>query len=218
MADLEAQEDPGGAAEDGPSPDEPVPLPDDAKDETSSDAEPGEGDGGVSQNPEPRDDPTAKRSINSHYPARVGVLQTISLVLNAGLMVYAHLGLSAVILSSQDPTLTDPSLNRPALVEERDPSLSDPNNNGTSSSLVAGRCTAPPDLEAWATSGGSAGRPENSNYCSREYEHAGGTACLLNADCIQTCFRETYGYSEECSVCFSDIPLCSVDKGCMFIW
>ena len=68
-------------------------------------------------------------SINSYYGHKIGFLQTLSLVLNAGLMVrqgcvsasrvpllrltsralgprrqvYAHVGLSAVILSSRDP-------------------------------------------------------------------------------------------------------------------
>ena len=217
MVDLEAQANAEGAVEDDPSPDVPARLPDETKDETSSGIGSGiqpepSGEGGVSQQ-NTHDDPTAKRSINSYYPARVGILQTVSLILNAGLMLYAHLGLSAVILSSQDPTLTT----RPALVEERDPPLSDPNDD-TSAVIAAGRCTAQADLEALETSGGFEGRPETSNYCSREYEHTGGTGCLLDADCIQTCFREEYGYSEDCSVCFSDIPQCSVNSGCTFAW
>ncbi|EJK75059.1 hypothetical protein THAOC_03229, partial [Thalassiosira oceanica] len=79
MVGLEAQanpEGPGADEEDNPSLDDPARIPDDTKEEK--------------QNPEAvahdHDDPTAKRSINSHYPARVGILQTLSLVLNAGLM------------------------------------------------------------------------------------------------------------------------------------
>jgi hypothetical protein len=46
------------------------------------------------------------RNINSYYGHKIGFYQTLSLVLNAGLMLYAHLGLSAVIYSSRDPSIT----------------------------------------------------------------------------------------------------------------
>jgi len=143
----------------------------------------------------------------------VGILQTLSLVLNAGLMVYAHLGLSAVILSSQDPTLTDPGLlNRPALVEERDPPLLDPNPNNDTTAPVA-KCDEA-DVEQYLFNGANSTRPVHSNYCSREYQYGDVTGCLLNTECISECFQETYGYSETCAECFVQIPVCSVMTGC----
>lgn len=143
----------------------------------------------------------------------MGILQTLSLVLNAGLMVYAHLGLSAVILSSQDPTLTDPGLlNRPALVEERDPPLLDPNPNNDTTAPVA-KCDEA-DVEQYLFNGANSTRPVHSNYCSREYQYGDVTGCLLNTECISECFQETYGYSETCAECFVQIPVCSVMTGC----
>ena len=49
------------------------------------------------------------RNINSFFNPRVGIIQTLSLVLNAALLVYAHISLSAVIFSSRDPSITSSS-------------------------------------------------------------------------------------------------------------
>ena len=46
-----------------------------------------------------------RRNINSYYGHGMGFIQTLSLLLNAGLMVYAHIGLSGVIYSSLNPDL-----------------------------------------------------------------------------------------------------------------
>ena len=42
--------------------------------------------------------------------------------------------------------------------------------------------------------------------------------CFLNTNCIESCFQEVYGYSEECSSCFGKIPQCSINSGCMMVW
>ena len=85
------------------------------------------------------------------------------------------------------------------------------------------KCNNPNDISSWSTNGGSINRPTHSNYCSRTYN--GG--CFLNADCIESCFHEEYGYSEECSSCFGKIPQCSINRkvrvcidvlSCVFVW
>mmetsp|Transcript_12017 Transcript_12017/g.22331 ORF Transcript_12017/g.22331 Transcript_12017/m.22331 type:complete len:581 (+) Transcript_12017:147-1889(+) len=149
--------------------------------------------------PEKQDDPPTKRSINSYYGNKIGFLQTLSLTLNAGLMVYAHVGISAVILSSQDPSITA-NMN----------TVDDVNDTPTTTTAGDAKCDAQ-DLELWIETGGEATRPEHSNYCSRTYN--GG--CFLDSDCIETCFEENFGYSSECSSCFGGIPSCSIDNGCL---
>mmetsp|Transcript_21012 Transcript_21012/g.50674 ORF Transcript_21012/g.50674 Transcript_21012/m.50674 type:complete len:681 (+) Transcript_21012:41-2083(+) len=180
-----------------------------------------------------------KRNINSYYGHRIGFLQTLSLTLNAGLMIYAHLGLSAVILSSKDPSITQGVTNNIVVDNDGDAvavndSMSQQpvdNDNSTAAAMGApltnatsplndttaavlavaplgGRCNAQ-DLRAWIAHGGEDERPLKSNYCSRERE------CYLNGECIEACFREVHGYSEECSTCFGVIPTCSIANGCM---
>ena len=76
------------------------------------------------------------------------------------------------------------------------------------------KCNNPNDISTYQTNGGSTNRPTHSNYCSRTYN--GG--CFLNADCIESCFQDEYGYSEDCSSCFGKIPQCSINSGCMMVW
>lgn len=76
------------------------------------------------------------------------------------------------------------------------------------------KCNNPSDITTYQTNGSSTNRPTHSNYCSRTYE--GG--CFLNTECIESCFQEEYGYSEECSTCFGKIPQCSINSGCMMVW
>ena len=77
---------------------------------------------------------STKRNINSYYGHKIGFLQTLSLTLNAGLMIYAHLGLSAVILSSRDPNITS-SLNTNNVGSDV---VSDVNNNESTSTIAIG--------------------------------------------------------------------------------
>ena len=182
MMDPEAQANSETAANDNPSPDEPARLPDDTKDETTSGVQPeANGEDGVGQqSPETDDDTTAKRNINSYYGHKIGAIQTLSLVLNAGLMVYAHLGLSAVIKSSLDP--------------ERETSLL----------VVEGETCSNVDDSTWTSYEGEIGFPDQLDFCARTY--IGG--CLVNGTCTSECFEKNYGYSSKCSLCFGNFPPC----------
>ncbi|KAL7541037.1 hypothetical protein ACHAXR_011534 [Thalassiosira sp. AJA248-18] len=151
--------------------------------------------------------PAANRNINSYYGHKIGFLQTLSLTLNAGLMVYAHVGLSAVILSSRDPSITANSMNTDG---DGDNDVTTDTPTTINPSPGEGKCNAQ-DMTLWVENGGEMSRPEQSNFCSRTYN--GG--CFLDTDCIETCFQETYGYSSECSSCFGGIPGCSISSGCL---
>ena len=137
--------------------------------------------------------PPGKTNINQYFGHKIGFLQILSLILNAGLMVYAHLGLSAVIFSSQNPDSTTL------------PTLPDDNDN-----TATGQCSAA-DLANYFALGGSDAQSGQSNFCSREYN--GG--CLLDTDCIEECFQLQYGYSSICSTCFSAIPSCGFQQNCV---
>jgi len=131
-------------------------------------------------------------NLNSHYGNRKGFLQTMSLVLNAALMVYAQVGLSAVIYSSQRPVGQDQESSIP------------PSTNGTT-----GACDAQ-DLLIWEQ-GGRDNRTLDFDFCIREYN---GSGCLLDAQCVSKCFATTFGYSQKCSPCFGTLPQCGFDSGC----
>lgn len=146
------------------------------------------------------------RNINSYYDGdqKVGFYQTLSLILNAGLMLYAHLGLSAVIYSSRDPNIT--AVNN--------------YNRRTAETEGGGTCNEQ-DTQNWIQNGGEATRPIQSNYCSRTYTSSIGTnnnnICLTSASCISECFQLTYNYSAECSQCFAGLITCSVKNMCSFV-
>lgn len=153
------------------------------------------------------------RNINSHYGHRIGFLSTLSLTLNAGLMVYAHVGLSAVILSSRDPAITAGA--------NDNANAADDNGVGGGGAAGAtddagggGKCDSD-DVALWIAQGGESGRAERSNFCSRKY---GAPPCFVDAECIEGCFREEFGYSAECATCFGVIPGCSIASGCMAAW
>jgi hypothetical protein len=132
-------------------------------------------------------------SLNRYYGNRKGAIATLSMILNAGLMVYAHVGISAVVLSSQPPVSGD-------------------DNNEASQPPLSGVCDQD-DLQIWQT-GGQENRAIHSNFCSREYQ---GTGCLLDAACIGECFAGEFGYSQNCSTCFGAVPQCGFDQGCALI-
>lgn len=142
------------------------------------------------QDDDPSDNNNEKSNLNGYYGNIKGLLATFSLLCNAGLMVYAHVGLSAVVLSSQ------------AAISDDFP----PNNSTTN---ATGLCNAN-DLIIWEQEGGKVNRSVHSTYCSIEYN--GG--CLLTQECIAECFATTYGYSVECATCFAAVPLCSLNNGC----
>ena len=164
------------------------------------------------------------RNINSYYGHKIGFYQTLSLILNAGLMLYAHLGLSAVIYSSRDPSIT--ALDAVALDNNIVDANTDANNssgaidnNSTVSDATNDNATAcnDDDIQLWIKSGGESNRPQQSNYCSRTYTDSSNNFCLVTATCISTCFQTTYGYSESCSDCFAAIPTCSMRNLCTFL-
>ncbi|KAL7485877.1 hypothetical protein ACHAW6_011476 [Cyclotella cf. meneghiniana] len=142
------------------------------------------------------------RNINSYFSPRVGIFQTVSLILNSALLVYAQISLSAVIFSSRDPSITSSA--NIASADAVD-------SNITSS--TDRKCNEK-DIEVWFTRGGEINRPIDSNYCSRTYNNG---ACLIDVECITSCFEQTYGYSSTCASCFGQIPTCSINSGCTFI-
>ena len=177
-----------------------------------------------------------KCNINSYYGHKIGFYQTLSLVLNAGLMLYAHLGLSAVIYSSRDPNITSllsseaadttaAGNSSSAAAQQQIDSSSGGNNssneNSTDSSQQQsvkgeGTCNNEQDVQNWILNGGSQTRPVQSNYCSRTYTSSDGGACLVTPSCISECFQTVYNYSPSCSDCFAQIPTCSMANFCTF--
>mmetsp|Transcript_207 Transcript_207/g.351 ORF Transcript_207/g.351 Transcript_207/m.351 type:complete len:402 (-) Transcript_207:238-1443(-) len=81
------------------------------------------------------------------------------------------------------------------------------------------QCDNEQDIEAWTFRGGEAGRPTNLNFCATEYSGSatGGSGCLADSDCIETCFQDTFGYTVACSACFGAVPLCTVVEGCALV-
>lgn len=164
--------------------------------------------------------PQEHRNINSYYGHKIGFYQTLSLILNAGLMLYAHLGLSAVIYSSRDPSITalDSAVNdeNGGISGGADDTTTTTTMNGGNNSTES-MCTEQ-DIDLWIKSGGESTRPTQSNYCSRTYtDPTSNNFCLVTASCISTCFQSTYGYSESCSNCFAAIPTCSMRNMCTFV-
>jgi hypothetical protein len=180
-----------------------------------------------------------KRNINSYYGHKIGFYQTLSLVLNAGLMLYAHLGLSAVIYSSRDPNITSLLSSDTAAAggdslsaapqEEIDSSggNNSTNENSTDNSQQQqqeqtvkgeGACNNEQDVQNWIANGLSQTRPTQSNYCSRIYTSPSNNNanCLVTPSCISECFQTVYNYSPTCSDCFAQIPTCSMANFCTF--
>ena len=144
-----------------------------------------------------------KQSINDHYGHQIGFYSTLSLILNAGLMIYAQVGLSGVVLSSLDPNI--------AII----PSQESINNNTstTSNNSTEEKCNEQ-DNQIWQTNNGETTLPSQTDYCSRSYNNIG---CLANTTCIQDCFQTLYNYSISCSTCFANILPCGISIGCTFI-
>ena len=144
-----------------------------------------------------------KQSINSHYGHQIGFYSTLSLILNAGLMIYAQVGLSGVVLSSLDPNI--------AIIPSQE------TNNNTSSisnnSTVTEKCNEQ-DNQIWQRNNGETTLPSQTDYCSRSYNNNG---CLANTTCIQDCFQTLHNYSISCSTCFGNILPCGISAGCTFI-
>ena len=136
-----------------------------------------------------------RRNINSYYGHGMGFIQTLSLLLNAGLMVYAHIGLSGVIYSSLNPDLIGSLIT----------------GGGGGSSETSGSvdlCNAQ-DLQLW-TVFGEQNRQNASDYCARRYNNVG---CFTSIPCVEECFQAE-GYSAPCSTCFGALGTCAIDNLC----
>ena len=181
-----------------------------------------------SLSPESGDPTTKNRSINSYYGHKVGALHTISLILSVGLILYAHIGLSAVFLSSRDPTITS-STNACASTTAAAAGTvnnTDKNNTSTNSTTTGegvptgadeeegGLCDTQQDMMIWADIGGMPGQGNQSVFCSTVWN--GG--CFLNTTCVEQCFQEEYGYTSNCSTCFGQVPVCGVANNCIMVW
>jgi hypothetical protein len=131
-------------------------------------------------------------SLNEVYGNRIGFWQTLSMVLNAGLMVYAHVGLSAVFVSNQE---------RVDEAVAAEPSFSS-----------TGACTES-DHAIWESIG-FVKKTKLSNYCAREFR---SPPCFMDSACNSECFHEVGGYSEPCAACFGVLPACGFENNCAFI-
>ena len=153
--------------------------------------------------------------INMYSKAVYLILKCIQFQSISGLMVYAHVGLSAVILSSRDPSITDVDSAAAANSVPTDTTAGAAAGVEETNASGSGKCNNEQDIQTWITHGGETTRPTQSNYCSREYNSIG---CFLDAVCIEECFQMEHGYSEECSTCFSVVPTCSATGGCLEYW
>ena len=135
---------------------------------------------------------SANKSINDYYGHKIGFFQTLSLALNALLMVYAQVGQSGVVLSSLNPNPIIPGFQAAS-------------NNSTAEAM----CNAQ-DQENYKQYGGNVSLPAHVDYCARSYD--GG--CILNGTCVEVCFQDLYGYSSNCATCVGPISSCGVASGC----
>jgi len=83
----------------------------------------------------------------------------------------------------------------------------------------SGKCTAK-DRMIWIANDGETTRPQHSQYCFEKYQHYDMNGdviegCLMDSECLEMCWQDTYGYTEECSECFASIHQCSMNYGCM---
>lgn len=147
------------------------------------------------------------QSINDYYGHKIGFFQTLSLILNAGLMVYAQVGLSGVVLSSLNPDfLIVPS--------EFQSSTEDSINSGSVGGGEGGegQCNTQ-DQEIWKLNGGNSTLVSQATYCLSTYN--GG--CFLDTTCVEGCFQELYGYSTDCIMCIGGLLPCGLARGCTFV-
>jgi hypothetical protein len=148
-----------------------------------------------------------RSSLNSIYGTRIGLLQSLSMILNTGLMIYSHVGLSAVFLSNQQ-RISD------AVSASTNNNPSSNNSSTSNSSLnLTGICNEA-DYAIWDKGGGALNKSKEQNYCARQY---GGSGCLLTDTCNVECFTSVFGYSTECAACFAAVPRCSLLEGCAFL-
>jgi hypothetical protein len=149
-------------------------------------------------------------SLSSQNGTATGIFQSLSLLLNAALMIYAHMGLSAVFVSNQ--VNIGEAI---AAAEMEASSTTTPwfGNNNTACSVG--------DHARWTSVIGPHGRTGaqnqtfESSYCSTQYIHPNTQSlCLIDANCIAKCFTTLFNYTRPCADCFAAIPYCSLIYGC----
>lgn len=146
-------------------------------------------------------------SLNAVYGNRIGIIQSLSLLLNAGLMVYAHVGVSALILSNQQRVEDQKAASS---------TESSTTNNDTMTNNSTSAACNEYDMDIWYNQGGLQYRSTRNNYCSREYvgPNSNGQVCLVTPSCNAECFEYHFNYSYECSQCLSIVPQCGLKNGC----
>jgi hypothetical protein len=149
-------------------------------------------------------------SLSSQYGTATGIFQSLSLLLNAALMVYAHMGLSAVFVSNQVNIGEAIAAAETAAAAASTPSWF---GNNTACSVD--------DRVRWTSVIGPHGRTGaqnqtfESSYCSTQYINPDTRSlCLIDANCIAECFTTLFNYTAPCADCFATIPYCSLIDGC----
>ena len=147
-----------------------------------------------------KEDEPSTRSLNSIYGSKLGLLQSLSLLFNTAVMIYAHFGLSAIIISNQERIQDSVSNAEPIL----------PQN---STADIIGSCVER-DMDIW-DAGGDRNKSTDTEFCTRGYRNPDtGRQCLLSTDCTKRCFEEVIGYTEPCASCFAQVPFCNFAEGC----
>ena len=141
-----------------------------------------------------------KRSLDALYNhsastsctnSTTGWLQSLSLIWNAGLMIYAHVGLSGVFLSNQE-------------------GIQDAATSATTTTMstMSGACTAS-DLDLWTTGRGALLKSHHLSYCATIQK------CFVDPDCMAECLHAQFNYTPECAAaCFAPLPSCNFMAGC----
>jgi hypothetical protein len=164
------------------------------------------------------DAPSVKKwALASKYKTSTGIFQTLSLILNAGLMIYAHVGLSAVFVSNQQNIG-----NAVASAQQTDGGTAGGQNDNTTTTTPDGAaaCTAGDQARWTSVIGpddltGANNKTYESSFCSTQYISPDTQGqCLVDAPCISKCFTTLFNYTESCADCFAAIPLCSLGDSC----
>lgn len=128
------------------------------------------------------------------YGRTISFWQVVSVLVNTGMMLYAHLGVTAVFLSNQQ------------LLQTSDTIDSSANNTGTANGTS---CTIE-DINLWVN-GGAANDYNNTIYCGYTYKVGG---CGLNEACNTECMHTYVGYTVNCASCWSKYNICIFHKAC----
>lgn len=137
-------------------------------------------------------------SLNAVYGRIISFWQVISVLVNTGMMMYAHLGVSAVFFSNVQGLQTSNHVN----------AANNNAANGTSSNLT-GACTME-DINLWVN-GADVNKSNDAIYCGYSYNHAG---CGLNEVCNTECFHSYVGYTVDCATCSAKGVTCLYQAGC----